>query len=150
MVSCYLPQSGTEHARQCTALARLPTLLQHRVIIIGGDLQGSWEGVGDKDDNIRALPYRRWEGNYTPTFLPPSKPDQATCIDHLAIWDPRDLVTQSEPTLTIPTSFLDHNGVLGRVSLPLLIQPATPIVCAARTPRVPTLKYPIQPHTLAK
>jgi hypothetical protein len=149
IISCYLPQTPVEHSQQCKALAQLPNLLKHQVIILGGDLQGSWNGDGAKDANIRALPYRRWDGHSSPTFLPPSKPDQATCIDHLTIWDPKDIVIQSEPTLTIPTSFLDHSGVLGRASLPLLIPPATPTLCAARTPRVPTFKYPIHPQTLA-
>ena len=101
------------------------------------------------DTNIRGLPYARWEGPTTPTFLPPSKPDQASCINHITMWDPKGLATQSEPTQTIATSFLDHNGVLGKVSLPLLIPPANPIVTTARTPRVPAFKYPIAPHTLA-
>ena len=65
------------------------------------------------------------------------------------MWDPKSLATQSEPTHTIATSFLDHSGVLGRVSLPRLIPPANPTVKTARTPRVPTFKYPIAPHTLA-
>ncbi len=73
-----------------------------------------------------------------PTFLPSSKLKQASCIDHIAIWDPKSLTTQSEHTQTIATSFLDHNGVHGKVSLPLLIPPANPIVTTARTPRVPT------------
>ena len=85
----------------------------------------------------------------TPTFLPPSKPDHASCIDNIAIWDPKVLATQSEPTQTIATSFLNHNGILGKVLLPLLIPPANPIVTAAGTPRVPTFKYSIPPHTLA-
>jgi hypothetical protein len=85
----------------------------------------------------------------TPTFLPPSRLDQASCIDHIAMWDPRKLTTQIGPTQTIATSFLDHNGVLGKVSLPLLIPPANLIVTTAKTPRVPTFKYPIPPHTLA-
>ncbi len=93
--------------------------------------------------------YLRWEGPYAPTFLPPSKPEQATCIEHLAKWDPQDLTLQIGPTLTIDTSFLDHNRVLGRASLPLLIPPVTPILRTTRTPRVPTSKYPIPPHTLA-
>jgi hypothetical protein len=65
------------------------------------------------------------------------------------MWDPKSLTTQSGPTQTIATSFLDHNGVLGKVEVPLLIPPASPIVTTARTPRVPTFKYPISPHTLA-
>ncbi len=65
------------------------------------------------------------------------------------MWDPKGLSDQSEPTQTIATSFLDHSGVLGKVSLPLLIPPANPSVTMARTPRVPTFKYPIAPHTLA-
>ena len=44
--------------RHCKALARLPTILKHQVIILGGDLQGSWTGEGAKDANIRALPYQ--------------------------------------------------------------------------------------------
>jgi hypothetical protein len=102
-----------------------------------------------KDDNIRQLPYLRWEGPTTPTFLPPSKPEQAPCVDHLAIWDTLGLITQVGPKQAIATSFLDHNGVLGRASLPLFIAPVTPILKTARTPQVPTLNYPIPSHTLA-
>ena len=65
------------------------------------------------------------------------------------MWDPKALATQSEPTQTIAISFLDHNGILRKVSLPLLIPPASPIVTTVRTPRAPTFKYPIPPHTLA-
>jgi hypothetical protein len=48
----------------------------------------------------------------------------------------------------IATSSLDHSGVLGKVSLPLLIPPANPIPTTDKTPRVPTFKYPISPHNL--
>ena len=65
------------------------------------------------------------------------------------MWDPKSLATQSKPTQSIATSFLDHNGVLGNISLPLLIPPANPIVTTVRTPRVKTFKYPISPHTVA-
>ena len=85
----------------------------------------------------------------TPTFLPLSKHEQASCIDHIAIWDPKGLTTQIGPTQTIATSFLDHNGVLGKASLPLLIPPTNPILTTVKTPRFPTFEYPIPPHTLA-
>ena len=133
----------------CKALANLTTTLSHHTIILGGDFQGNWTSLTTKDTNIRRLPYARWEGPTTPTFLPPSKPEQASCIDHITMWDPKGLATQSEPTLTIATSFLDHSEVLGKILLPLLITPPNPTVTTARTPRVPILKYPIAPHTLA-
>ena len=95
------------------------------------------------------MPYHRWDGPSTPTFLPQSKPDQASYIDHLAIWDPKGLTIQIGPTQTIVTSFLDHNGVLGKTLIPLLILPANSIRTTVMTPRVPTFKYPIPPHTLA-
>jgi hypothetical protein len=78
-------------------------------------------------------------GTHGPHIHPPSKPTQATCIDHLALWDPS----------TIPTSFLDHCGVMGRISLPILIPPTQPIPRATPTQRVPTFNYPIPAHTLA-
>jgi hypothetical protein len=92
--------------------------------------------------------YRRWEGPTTPTFIPQSRPDQSTCIDHIAIWDPKSLTTQNGPTQTIKISFLYHNGVLGTASLPLLVPPAFEPSKPAITPRVPTFKYPIPSHSL--
>jgi hypothetical protein len=65
------------------------------------------------------------------------------------MWDPKGFITKIEFTQTIATSFLDHNVVLGKVSLPLLIPPASQIITTAMTPRVPMFKYPIPPHTLA-
>ena len=59
------------------------------------------------------------------------------------------LTTQTGPTQTIATSFLDYNGVQGKTSLSLLIPPAKPIRTTVRTLRVPTFKYPIPLHTLA-
>jgi hypothetical protein len=56
-----------------------------------------------------------------PTFIPQSKPGQAAFIDHTAIWTPKGRTTQVDPTHTITTSLLDHGGVLGRISVPLLI-----------------------------
>ena len=96
------------------------------------------------------MPYRRWDGPTVPTFIPQSRPDQSTCIDHIAISDPKGLTTQAGPTQTIGTSFLDHSGVLGTTSIPLLIPPAPAPTKSAITPRVPTFKYPIPPHSLAE
>ena len=45
-------------------------------------------------------------------------------------------------------SFLDHAGMLGRLSIPLLIPPTPVVNAATRTPRVPMFKYPIPPHSL--
>ena len=45
-------------------------------------------------------------------------------------------------------SFLDHAGVLGRISIPLLIPPTPAVQAVARTPRVPMFKYPIPSHSL--
>ena len=88
IIACYLPQEADAHTRTCKALSELPTALPHHALILGGDFQGNWHGPNTKDAAIRTLPFRRWEGPVTPTFTPPSKLDQATCIDHLAIWDP--------------------------------------------------------------
>jgi hypothetical protein len=39
-IACYLPQPLEEHARVCKALANLPQVLPHQILIMGGDLQG--------------------------------------------------------------------------------------------------------------
>jgi len=54
----------------CKALSRLINTLPHHAIILGGDLQGNWTGPNAKDDNIRKLPYHRWEEPSTPMFVP--------------------------------------------------------------------------------
>ncbi len=95
------------------------------------------------------MPYKRWNGPLTSTFTPPSKPDQASCIDHLTIWDPEGLTTQAGHTQTISTSFLGNGGVLGQISVPLLIPPAPVIPDSTKPPRVTMLKYPVPPHALA-
>ena len=104
-----------------------------------GVLKGSWTGPNLKDANIHKLPYARWEGPTSPTFKTQHRPEQTICIDHLAIWDPHKLAHQTGLTTTVESAFLDHNGVLGKISLPILIPPATPSPTAARPPRVPTL-----------
>jgi hypothetical protein len=83
-----------------------------------------------------------WEGAEDTTFVPPLQPDTATCIDHLTIWDPRQLSTQIGDTTILSTSFFDHKGVPGIIHIPVLteevIAPPPP-----RAPRVPTLLFPV-------
>jgi hypothetical protein len=95
------------------------------------------------------MPYIRWTRSTTPAIIPQSWPDQYTCIDQLAILDPKGLTIQNGPTQAITTWFLDHCGVLEKTSLPLLIPPAQVLSTSAKTPRVPMFKYPIPPHSLA-
>ena len=44
-ISSYLPQPLEEHAKVCQALANLPKTLPHQILILGGDLQGNWDGT---------------------------------------------------------------------------------------------------------
>ena len=92
-IACYLPQPLEEHAQVCKALANLPQVLPHQILILGGDLQGDWEGPSPKTPHITSLPFERWKGPTTPTFQPHQQPNQASFIDHLTIWDP-DHITQ--------------------------------------------------------
>ena len=68
-----------------------------------------------------------WEGAETSTFIPPHHPGQATCIDHLTIWDPKHLADQIEGTTTLTTSFFDHKGVLGTIRIPVGRDTANPL-----------------------
>ena len=52
-----------------------------------------------------------------------------------------------EDTQTDPSAFLDHNGVLGRIRLPILSTVAI-VLPLSKLPRVPILRYPIPEHTL--
>ena len=71
------------------------------------------------------------------------------CIDHLTIWDYRQLSLQIRGILGLPTAFIDQKGVLGSILLPILTEEAK-----ARptdmTPRVPAFRYPIPDHTMEK
>ena len=55
-----------------------------------------------------------------PTFTPRHQSGQESCIDHLTIWDPRRISRQIEDTVTVPTAFLDHLGVMGTLHLPIM------------------------------
>ena len=145
IIVCYLPQAMDDHSHTCKALSRLAHTLPHPFLILWGDFKAN----SAKDDNIRNMPYRRWEGPTTLTLVPQSRLDPFTCIDPLAIWDPKCLTTQNGPNQTITISFLDHNGVLGIASLPLLISSAHVHSRSAITSRVPIIKYPIPMHSLA-
>jgi hypothetical protein len=149
IIAFYLPQTPVVHSQTCKALSRLKKTLIHHTIILGEEFQGRRTCPIAKGANIRKLPCHRWEGPTTPTFLLPSRHDQATYIDHLAIWNLHALTTQIGPTQTFATSFLDQSGGLGRTLLPLLILPAYPFLTTAKTPRVPMFKYQIPSHTLA-
>ena len=93
-ISCYLPQSLEAHAEVCKALATLTKTLPHHVLIMGGDLQGDWDNTSPKTPHITSLPFVRWKGPKTPTFLPRQQPLQASCIDHLTLWDPNHITHQ--------------------------------------------------------
>ena len=52
-----------------------------------------------------------------------------------------------EDTQAIPYAFLDHNGVLGRIHLPILTAEAI-VPTLAKPPRVPMFQFLIPEHTL--
>jgi hypothetical protein len=108
------PQTPKDHSYACKELPRLTKTLPRHTTILGGDLEGNWIRPNPKDDIIRKLQYQRWDGPSTPTFLPPSKHDHATCTDHLAIWDPHGLTNQIGPTQTVATSI--QTSTTGSVS----------------------------------
>jgi hypothetical protein len=58
-IACYLPQLLEEHAQVCKALANLPQVLPHQILILGGDLQGEWEGTSPKTPHVTSLPFKR-------------------------------------------------------------------------------------------
>ena len=142
IVSCYLPQTSEAHSINCDALSQLPHTLPHSLVILGGDLQGNWEHSSPKDIHIAALPYKRWAGPMLPTFTPRQQPLQASCIDHLTIWDPDHISLQTEDTATVKTAFLDHQGVMGTLHLPNPSTEALPPPMAI-PPRVPFFQYHI-------
>jgi hypothetical protein len=55
-IAYYLPQSTMVHAQMCKALAGLITALPHHVLILEGDLQGTWVGTSPKSIHISPLP----------------------------------------------------------------------------------------------
>jgi len=137
MIACYLPKDEDSHAQSCTALS-LPTHnLPHHIRIPGGDLQGNWTGPKTKDANIRKLSHAKRKGPTSPTSKSRHITENTTCIDHLAIWDPHKLAHQIGPTTTVESALLDDNGVLGKISLPILIPPAKPAPTATRHPPPP-------------
>ena len=137
IIACYLPQAVDDHSQTCKTLFCITHTLPQHIFILGGDFQANWTGPNAKDANIRNMPYRRWEGPTTPTFISQSRPGQYTCIDHIAIRDDEGLAIQNGPTQTIKVSFLDHCGVLGTASFPLLIPPALVPTKSAITPGSP-------------
>ena len=143
IIICYLPQDADSNAQSCMALTLLTHNLPYHIQILGGDLQDNWTGPNTKDANIRILPYARWKGPTSPTFNTRSRPEQATCICHLAISDPHKLAHQIGTTTTMESVFLDHNEVLGKISLPIRIPPSKP---ATRPPG--TRRLNIQPPLL--
>ena len=82
-----------------------------------------------------------------PTFTPRQQPLQASCIDQLTIWYSKRMSRQTDDTLTVQTTFLDHQGVLGTLHLPIPPPEALPPTLA-RPPRVPLFRYPIPEPTL--
>ncbi len=93
IIACYLPQATDNHSRTCKALSHLTHTLPHQLLTMGGDFLANWTGPNAKEDNVQNMPYQRWEGPMTLTCIPQSKLDQATCIDHFDICDPKDLTT---------------------------------------------------------
>ena len=57
IVASHLPQPKDEHERACQALTRLPRVLPHHLLILGGDLQGGWTGSTPKDVHLQPLPF---------------------------------------------------------------------------------------------
>ena len=143
IISCYLPQTVEAHSNTCAALAQLPHTLPHPLIILGGDLQGGWEQMSPKDVQIAALPYKRWAGPTLPTFTSRQQPVPESCIDHLTIWDAWHISRQAEDTITAQNAFLDHQGVMGTLHLPITPTEALLVLPLARPPRVPLFRYPI-------
>jgi hypothetical protein len=82
-----------------------------------------------------------------PTFTPRQQPLQASCIDHLTIWDPERISRRTEDTTTVQTAFLDHHGVMGTLHLPIP-PPEALSPPLARSPRVPLFRYPIPEPSL--
>ena len=82
-----------------------------------------------------------------PTFTPRQQPLQASCIDHLTIWDPRRISPPTKDTISVQTAFLDHHGVMGTLHLPIP-PPEALSPPSARPPRVPLFRYPIPEPTL--
>jgi hypothetical protein len=113
VVASYLPQPVEEHGRTCQAFDRLPATLPHHLLILGGDLHDGWTCPNQKDAHIQTLPFLRWKGAEDPTFVPTHLPGVATCIGHLAIWDPRHISEQTGDTITLPTSFWTIRGSWG-------------------------------------
>ena len=105
IVSCDLPQTLKAHAITCDALSQLPHTLPHSLIILGGSLQGGREQSSPKDIHIVALPYKWLAGPMLPTFTPRHQPLQASCINHLTIWDPKHISLQTEDIITVQTAF---------------------------------------------
>ena len=69
IVASYLPQSVKGNERVCRALARLPVALPHRLLVLGGDLQGSWTCPNKKDAHVHAPSLLRWKGAKDLTFV---------------------------------------------------------------------------------
>ena len=149
IIACYLPQPVEDHTQVCEALARLTTTLPHHLLVMGRDLHVGWVSTSRKDLQITSLPYERWIGLTTPIFTPSQQLTQATCIDHLIMWDPHHVFRHARDTQTLPSAFLDHNGVLGRLQLPILtdaaIDPLTPTprdCLCSNTPHAPPAPGP--------
>jgi hypothetical protein len=147
IIANYLPQAKEEHERACQTLTRLPAGLPHHLLILGGDLQGGWTSSNPKDANVQALPFSRCRRTETPTFTPPHQPSVATCIDHLAVRDPRHLSEQIGDIFTLSTSFLDLKEVLATLHIPVLTEEAT-APPPTKTPRVPILQFPVPKHAM--
>jgi len=56
---------------------------------------------------------------------------------------PRHISRQTEDTVTVQTTFLDHQGVIGTIHLPIMPTEVL-LLPLARPPRVPLFRYPIQ------
>jgi hypothetical protein len=56
IITCYLLQPLEEHAHVCKALVNLAQAFPHHVLIMGGDLQGKWDGSSPKNPTLRLSP----------------------------------------------------------------------------------------------
>ena len=120
IVCCYLPHNDGAHKEACHTIQSLQSQFPDHSIILGGDLQGDWQGNNNKARNIRThLTFDRFHGPVLPTFAPPLRPETTTCIDHFARSPETPAEWQTLPTYTRDSVFLDHKSLLTTISLPI-------------------------------
>jgi hypothetical protein len=126
LVACYLPHDLAEHANACISLSTLTNTYPDHIIIIGGDFQGDLTSSSDKSCHLRTLPSTLFSGPHLPTFTPPQQPTQASCIDHFLYHHPQHINIQTRDIHNIAHAFLDHEGIITKVHLPLILHIQSP------------------------